>query len=746
MSKERKRRRKRPAREPVGGDSKQLLRPGPLAPDAFPLDGLAAQDHQTLARMVGVSPDGPDLLRRLARVMADPQHVAASLRKLPVQALLVLEVVAEWGGVAEREALERELARRHPGVDCPLEPIGDLLMSRGFCGWGTANRTGAELMMLLTPRAERVASAVLGVSLPGEPPPESARAHAPRAARDMLALATLAAHRRVRLTKSGTIDRTILKTFAKKLGPHRGVIERALEEAVDLDLVNVRSSDHRLLPEARPLMRYASGLLPERLGMSPTGGRLGELLDALPAQGWVPQDALVRWLTQLVYARRLPLALLPHELEPGALLGSGALEVAEASGEPWVRRRDPRASADWRGDGHVTPSFEVMLGPAASLEVVAVVGLAAELVRLDHVLTFKLTAATVAAGLAAGVTSEDLWRALGAVGPHGLPSNVEALVGDWVQKACVGHLERGWFLVVPAERASDLCAGPLGRYVTAVRAPGVLALSGRTPRAVVEDALAGAGIQVRGGPAGRSSHGGPLLDPASPDDLGWAFDLDDDDYDGGSTRVFEQLLALSDPSLADPGDPESVAAFAGSLLGARPDAELRGRVRAALREGLEPLAHVALSSDPLEEARGIVEAFRGDAQAEGAPAFVLQWFDALAELWARRFDELAHWYRNLPPAKQPDAVDEIGFPLLWMPWLVLSKTWRQRALQRSTPEAVLAESERLTRPDRFDPDVAPLIPVIADPQVHQWLQARAEHHAQTHGSPPDLHLVDPDRP
>jgi hypothetical protein len=70
-------------------------------------------------------------------------------------------------------------------------------------------------------------------------------------------------------------------------------------------------------------------------------------------------------------------------------------------GETWVRRA--ASPADPSGDGHVTPSFEVLLGPGASLDIVAAIGLGRELMGLDRVLTFRITPESVAAGLGCGL-------------------------------------------------------------------------------------------------------------------------------------------------------------------------------------------------------------------------------------------------------------------------------------------------------------------------------------------------------
>ncbi|MFW5876270.1 MAG: hypothetical protein ACOCXM_06000 [Myxococcota bacterium] len=742
MGKKSKRRRR--SRAPEAGpreDWKRAVEPGPLAPHAYPLSALVEWAQPELADVFGVSPKGPDLPQRLARAMADPQRVHAILRDLPVQALLVLEVLSELGGLAEMDVLATTLTNRHSGVDLPVEPLGDLLANRGLCSWGSDRRTGTECLMMLTPCAEIIAPALAGVSLPADPPARDAQPHPPREARDMLALAALTAHRRARLTQSGTIDRTLLKTFGKKLGPDRSVIEDALGAAFDLDLLGVRPGHQQLVPEALRLLRYAKGEGFAASARLPSGAGIRGLLEALPDDGWFPREALDRWVASRVHRMTSWFRSPPPWLQPLELIRSGVLEATEVAGATWLRRRAPGGSAEWRGDGHVTPSFEVMLGPGASLEVVALVGLVAELVHLDHVLTFKLGPASVAAGIAAGVAPDDLWRALRSVGPHGLPSNVETLVADWVHKARVGRLEKGWFLFVPPEHEDELVHGPLAPYVVAVRAPGAIALAGSTPRVLLDEVLQKAGIRLGGGDAskaGRSSDHGPLLDRVPPPTAPWEL-IDGDDYDDDD---FDDLDDLDDLLPFPDGLPSPFAEMAEPLRRPRPDAELRRRVHEGLKEGLEPLRFVKTSGDPLEDARNVVEHFRLDAEARHAPPLVMRWLDALDGLWKGRFDELARWYRGLPESHQSDALHELGFPLLWLPWLMLDDKWRRRALQKKSALSVLAESDRLSRPNRLDPEAAQLIPILADAEVHEWMHAQFE---QSDESPPKvspLHLVD----
>jgi hypothetical protein len=726
-----------PPRRPPAPDARvppegwrRALQPGPLAPHAFPLSEFDDESLGGLAQILRVPAFGGDVLERLVQVMCDRERVLASLRDLPVQALLVLEVVAEAGGLLSFGAVDTELALRYPKVELPAEKLGDLLMSRGLCAFAGDRHTDEELLVLVTPSAELIVPAVVGVSLPSEPPPAGARSQPPRDARDMLALVTLTAHRRLRLTQSKTLDRAALKTFGKNLGPERSVIEHALDDALHLSLLDTRQGEQRLVPDAMPLLRYASG----RLLQGPLHGRrhsgLRGALEVLPEGAWFPEQALDRWLARHQDITPRARHLLPERLDASLLLRTGLLEAADVGGVPWLRRRAEGAATEWRGDGHVTPSFEVMLGPAASLEVVAVVGLVAELVRLDHVLTFKLSATSVAAGMAAGVARDDMWRALQSVGPHGMPPNVEVLVRDWASQARFGGLEKGWFLFVPPEQEAALLSGPLAPFVRAVRAPGVLSMSDATPRRVLDDALAKLGIRLRGGPASASNGASrkcPLLEWDAVVHYPW-YDPDDPELEPEE----------------DDAEPPAHGDTAPVLPRVRPDEALRQRVQSALRDGFEPLRLIKVPADPMEQRRQLIDQFRADAEAEGAPAFVLRWFDALGTLWRRRFDELARWYERLPQARKPDALRELTFPLVWLPWLMLAKKWRKQALRLPTAEAVLRESARLAHPGRFEPQLASLIPILSDSSAHEWIAEKARTHHEAH--PDHASRFDPHEP
>jgi hypothetical protein len=90
-----------------------------------------------------------------------------------------------------------------------------------------------------------------------------------------------------------------------------------------------------------------------------------------------------------------------------------------------------------------------MLGPSADLETVAAVGLFAELVRFDRVISYRITRESVANAAALGVGAESILATLALVGPHGVPENVAATIHDFAGAARTGELVLGWHLVLP---------------------------------------------------------------------------------------------------------------------------------------------------------------------------------------------------------------------------------------------------------------------------------------------------------
>jgi hypothetical protein len=435
-----------------------------LCPDAIPLDLLQPKVRAQLAGVLGVA-DEPAALQR---VLADEQRLLATLMAMSFEGLLVAEVIVEAGGEIAESPLRAELSRRH-GFDRKAQ---DLAIRRFHeHAWFAMMSTSSDpIRILVQPAAETIARLVRGVSLP-EPPPGSARGVVRAAAspddRRLVALVAATAHVDLRMTAGGLPHHANVKKLAKRVGLEPVETERvyagALRDGLFLARGRVLAPDvERLLARARSPRSHPPG--------DWIGGR------------WVSLDALARaWNESIRQSYTGPL------WRP-ELLDGLELETIDHEGHRFVRRPERTRT----GDGHVTPSFDVMLGPAADLEMVASVGLFAELTRVDHVLSHRVTRESVANAVALGIDADWMLRVLALVGPHGVPENVATTLRDFAASARTVELALGWHLVLPPGTP----LGALEPFATKL-GDGAYLLSPSTRFSTVEDALAKARVVVR---------------------------------------------------------------------------------------------------------------------------------------------------------------------------------------------------------------------------------------------------------
>ena len=211
----------------------------------------------------------------------------------------------------------------------------------------------------------------------------------------------------------------------------------------------------------------------------------GDIDRHVAPSGWTSAEAIARGLTLEMNVRGARSTLvdwksiterLPH------------LPTVVHEGMTFVRC-PPHRGERW-GDGHVTPNMEVMLGPAAHPEIVATVGLMAELQRLDTVLTYRITQRSVHDALAVGLTVERMVEALDRVGRHGIPANVRANVEDFARQAV--QLEPLLVARVPRDAVPRVKAA-LGTTWFEEPAPGLL-LVRMDSRKALESAIVAAGL------------------------------------------------------------------------------------------------------------------------------------------------------------------------------------------------------------------------------------------------------------
>lgn len=451
--------------------------PGGVFPLALPFSKISEGALAELAAALGVKPATPAAVKA---ALADQAALRARIARGSVLSAVVLEILADLGGQATLSDVLSELVRR-TGVTRPVarEAVKGAHQSLSFISLspmkGHAGRSTVDDVLvriaLFDVCAAPVAACVRGLTLPRPAPRADAPAVTSRDVRDLIALAGLTAHRTLKLNLNGWPNRASLKGLVKGTGLSLEQAERLLVDALRTGLLG-ETDQPRV--KASTLLRFASA--------EP------DTADEAACEAWLPRG---RWVS-LEAAKRALLAIIqthPHFSITGLLLGgrlvhpasywtdllrrSPWLDVLEHSGATWLRRRAVGSAPDaGSGDGYVTPSFEVMLGPAAASDVVAQVALGCELVRVDHMLTFRLGPRSVEAGLAAGMEGERFLDALGRVGPRAVPENVRQMVEDWLQSARLVRLERG-VIVRVAPRFGDAVAGALGQDVVGRISPGV---------------------------------------------------------------------------------------------------------------------------------------------------------------------------------------------------------------------------------------------------------------------------------
>ena len=322
----------------------------------------------------------------------------------------------------------------------------------------------------------------------------------------------------------------------------------------------------------------------------------------------------------------------------------------------------------------MTPSFEVLLGPKAAFGTLARVALCCELVRLDHVLTFKLTPESVAAGLGCGLDAEQIKAGLSAVSPHGLPDNVAFMLEDWIAATKFVRVQRGVFIFAEPDVA-DRLATELRSELVSRPQPGVLEVNSEITELVLDKALVQARAQIR------TDAPATVGETARPRSL--------------------------------PPRPE-------------PDAGLRGRVVQALVSGdftsdLPDTVEqdVSVSSGP--SGAQTMQALFHIAREQHAPAVLFEMLEA-CEKWAKEAAEpLRQWAKQVRSSDRAEAELAIDVPLLVLPWLMLNAEWRKRTLVRATHVAQLAQQATacLTHRERVREDGARLLARMDDEDARE---------------------------
>ncbi|MEZ4248201.1 MAG: helicase-associated domain-containing protein [Polyangiales bacterium] len=443
-----------------------------------------------------------------------------------------------------------------------------------------------------------------------------------RGPRDTVIGVAALAHFTMRHTQSGP-HRTDLKKLAATLAVSPAWLGVLLHDAIDSGVFGV--ANKILVPRLSVLRSIAEGKRHARDRWS---------ADLRTLEGWVPFET-----TRRIAVARQNFDVLGGFMEPGT---DDVFEHTTVEGVLLARK--PRLSPQGTGDGHVTPSFEVFLGPGADLGVTLHVALCAEPTRVDTIATFKLTPKSVANAALLGLTIDDVLAALARVGPHGIPANVQDTVRDWVSTTASATVRPVYAVECPTADAADRAARALGKSV----------LQRPTPTLLLVDAdphvkLAKAGVGV-------SSEVVPLVP---------------DDDDGGHDW---------------PRAP---------LLHAKPDPTLRERFlrdeRTTSSEALDP---------ETESVRGMLSGLPEflRAQVDHARSRVVgQALLRLAQLWEKAAPELIAWalQREEPVRAVKECVES---PFAMAHFLTLDPTRKARVLEAARDAEELVSRARTLRP------------------------------------------------
>lgn len=387
----------------------------------------------------------------VATRLADASFVEARLLSLSGGALATLEILAESGGAAVESTLCAALQRRL-GIS-PADASRCLMLAEAS---GLALRVESSTMYttktikkvaLLSDCAGIVASRVRGVTLRNVEAPTDLAPAASHALRDLAARIASTVHGAIRVTSAGHANRTSLKKLAPRVGLAPEALGQVLDQAARSGVLGAREG--LMVPLVDDLRALARG----EIVIDPVERQVRQLLDS---SRWTS----VEWLERATSVATP--GLTPGDLHE-AVDGMPSVVVAEHAGVKFVRQ----APVGTSGDGHVTPAFEVMLGPACDPEMAALLALAAEPVRFDRVITLKLGPASVAAACALGVSADEILGTLARVGRHAVPDNVRVMVLDWAQTVRRATVRKAWLVETSSADAADVAARALGSKVLA---------------------------------------------------------------------------------------------------------------------------------------------------------------------------------------------------------------------------------------------------------------------------------------
>jgi hypothetical protein len=635
-----------------------------------------ARDHRAVngAQAVLEAQLGVRGVTAIDRTLADPRGLRERLARLPAASLMALELLLEMGGSLDREQIV-SLAPVVLGLSAEhAERALTLAVAEGLLLQVTltyGNAPSITAWMVTAQAAAPLAALVIGVSRP-PPPPPLAMPTDPLPLRDFLAVLTTTAHTSLTVTTAGTLHRAGLKKIAAKTGVPL--------ERLEADLNRGRSRGHLGVRDLAlaPVLEQArlAVLTPEEDGVGAEWVSVESLARRRVAQGHLAfrrirrdEDDAERGLAEQLRLARADIA------------AQASLVCVEHQGHSFVRDRPEAGLGGWddaTGDGHVTPALEVMLGPAAHPRMALEVGCFAELSRLDKVLTFRLTPASIAAGLALGLDADTMVAVLAKVGRHGVPANVSVSVRDFARAAKFARVSVAHVVEASSGETADLLAVQLGALVLSRPTSTLLLVSGTAETAEVARIVAKAGV-------------------------------------GTSAPVVPRVV----------GPPHRRVQ---SVEKSTPDPELRERVRSTPNPSADLTAlspGEVGASGPTATLTLEIERRRGEGPA------ALAFLRAVRGLWAAVEGEFLAWTGRLRPAHRGEALALAAeAPLTFLPLLVLDETHRRLAFRGAHEfDTLLDAATRVRDRGSYSPEGNEVMALLLDPAVERLHEETLEANA-----------------
>jgi hypothetical protein len=463
------------------------------ADNAWPVDELSGDDVDLMCTVLDVKARGSARVRELYERLADPEVVARIVEEKAPFELVLLECIVDFGGFVDHESLWKEACRR-AGVDRSYD-TEEIFAATAVVGCALRAPTGEGAAAVFDACYQPLAALLRGVSLPATPtalPPAAAGAR--ERLRDTILAAARTAHRLVKENKDGSPSRTNRRKFeADVAAAETDVLWQGLASAVEAGLV-ARDGSGLLVPDLERLRSVA------RDGVLTTWAdpAAGGLVDLLARQPIVTTESLLRAeqrdkmprvvdvFRASLHARRIQAAL---RARLRSLVGAW---VGHVDGVEVVAVAPPPEDAQ----GHVLPNFDVVVGPGTGLETLLDLAIAAELVRIDTMVTLRLTPASVRAACRLAIGPERILEVLGRVGPRGVPDNVAQSIVEWCNRVVEARVLRGRVVVVADSVIDRLLATEASAAGLARIGPGVVHVEGSVTDAQLHARLDAVGVTL----------------------------------------------------------------------------------------------------------------------------------------------------------------------------------------------------------------------------------------------------------